>query len=140
MATQRYRAQRFGVEYKDPATVNPQLRYEAKKERLMKEPAFSLGFDIISSAEQAKRKERAERFQLSETSTNPIDNYRPDEEILLRAQRAEKYGIEYAPESAVLMDMDLFEERTEPKKEVVRRADAVYLYGKFLTELIKDTT
>lgn len=49
--------------------------------------------------------------------------------MVQKAQRAEKFGIEYAPESAVLMDMDLFEERHEPKKDVARRKDAVYLYG-----------
>lgn len=96
---------------------------------MKREPAFALGFDIFDTQEVTKRKERADRFQLTDTSANPIDNYRPDEEIVLKAKRAEKYSIEYAPDSAVMMDMDLFEERHEPEKEVARRTNAIYLYG-----------
>ena len=100
-----HRAERFGVAFRDPATsrTNPQLRYEGKKERLKREPQFALGFDVLGQKEQEKRRERAERFQLSSESANPIDNYKPDADLVLKAQRAEKYGIEYAPESAVLM-------------------------------------
>ena len=51
------RAERFGISFKDPANsrLNPQLRYEGKKERLKREPQVSLGFDVLGTDEREKR-------------------------------------------------------------------------------------
>jgi hypothetical protein len=75
-----------------------------------------------------KRKSRAERFNLSDAG--PELEYKPDEDIAAKTFRAQKFGMDYAPEEAVLMDMDLFEERREAARDVRRREEAVYLYGR----------
>ena len=49
------------------------------------------------------------------------------QEIVVRVQRAQRWGVEYEPEQAVMMDMDLFEERHEASHDLERRAETVYM-------------
>lgn len=47
-----------------------------------------------------------------------------------RRQRAERFGIDYqAPDETGLMDVDLYEERREAPTDVMRRLNAVHVYG-----------
>ncbi|GFR48894.1 hypothetical protein Agub_g10839, partial [Astrephomene gubernaculifera] len=127
------RAQRFGTEYHDPGRVRRDfgLMMEARRERLVRpDHRFTTGdLDLFSQEEQAKRAARAARFQLSAPLAPSVDAYRPDEELQARARRAAKFGVPYQPTDAVLMDMDLYEQRREVGSDVERRPNAIYLYG-----------
>jgi hypothetical protein len=53
------RAEKFGVEYKEPAEVRHDLRFEARKERMTRQ-GFATGIDIfrqavLSGAQQQKQ-------------------------------------------------------------------------------------
>ncbi|GAX84599.1 hypothetical protein CEUSTIGMA_g12020.t1 [Chlamydomonas eustigma] len=117
------RAERFGTSFVDP-TTRRDLVGEAKKERLKRE-GFVTGFDPFCHDEILKRLERAQRFDLEAT---PV-NYHPNSDIAAKNLRAKKFGVAYEATSAVLMDMDLFEERLDVDPSIERRPDAVYLYG-----------
>ncbi|KAG2451293.1 hypothetical protein HYH02_003899 [Chlamydomonas schloesseri] len=128
----RRRAEKFGTQYKDPGRVRKdfKLMMEARQERLKANHGFTTGnIDLFSEEEQQKRAARASRFQLAEPRAPALDRYRPDEELEARARRAAKFGVPYQPTEAVLMDMDLFEQRREVGSHVERRPEAIYLYG-----------
>ena len=51
-----------------------------------------------------RRRERAERFNLPDAAA--ALQYKPDDEIAAKDERAQKFGLkDYAPEKAVMMDM-----------------------------------
>lgn len=52
--------------------------------------------------EQEKRASRASRFN---TEPPAAYIYKPDDDIAAKTKRAEKWGVDYKPEEAVLMDM-----------------------------------
>ena len=56
--------------------------------------------------EQEKRRERADRFNIPD---DPSIDYKPEEDIAIKTARAHKFGVEYKPEDAVLMDMGRLE-------------------------------
>ncbi|KAG2435731.1 hypothetical protein HXX76_006928 [Chlamydomonas incerta] len=128
----RRRAEKFGTQYKDPGRVRKdfKLMMEARQERQKANHGFTTGdLDLFSEEEQQKRASRASRFQLAEPRAPALDRYRPDEELEARARRAAKFGVPYQPTEAVLMDMDLYEQRREVGSDVERRPEAIYLYG-----------
>ena len=49
-----------------------------------------------------KRRNRAARFNIPDA---PEPQYQPPDEVAAKARRALKFGIEYDPQSSVLMDM-----------------------------------
>eukprot|EP00798_Chlamydomonas_sp_ICE-L_P003692 gene3692-13760_t len=75
--------------------------------------------------EVEKRTSRAERFQISES----VLDYKPAEDEEAKKRRAAKFGTIYQPTEAALMDMDLFEDRREVPLEIVRREEAIHIYG-----------
>ncbi|KAI8464820.1 MAG: hypothetical protein J3K34DRAFT_525865 [Monoraphidium minutum] len=117
------RAERFGLGFRDPGQ-RKEFRMEARKERVAHE-GFVTGIDMFSEEERSKRAARAAKFGLERPE--PLQ-YAPDPLELKKAERGAKFGTGYHPESA-LMDMDLFEERTDAPADAPRRPDAVYLYG-----------
>ncbi|GLC70763.1 hypothetical protein PLESTF_001030700 [Pleodorina starrii] len=128
----RRRAERFGTSYKDPGRVRKDfsLMMEARKERMRASHGFTTGdLDVFSPEEREKRAARATRFRLEAPLAPSLDEYKPDEEMEARARRAVKFGVPYQPTDAVLMDMDLYEQRREVDKDVERRPDTIYLYG-----------
>ncbi|EFJ46016.1 hypothetical protein VOLCADRAFT_93817 [Volvox carteri f. nagariensis] len=84
---------------------------------------------VGQAEEREKRAARAARFGMEAPSATPLDAYKPDGEVEARARRAAKFGVPYQPADAVLMDMDLYEQRREVGKDVERRPNAIYLYG-----------
>lgn len=129
----RQRAEKFGVDFKEPGQRHDMrhvLRKEKAFERAEARPAgFTPGFDIYSEEEIARRRGRAERFQISDV----LQSYQPAvdvKEAARRKQRAEKFGTEYVPENAAsLMEVDLLEQKREVDASEVRRLEAVHLYG-----------
>ncbi|GIL52550.1 hypothetical protein Vafri_8387, partial [Volvox africanus] len=126
------RAERFGTTYVDPGRVRKDfgLMMEARKQRLRASHGFRTGdLDVFSPEEREKRAARAARFRLEGPLGPSVDAYKPDGDQEARARRAVKFGVPYQPTDAVLMDMDLYEQRREVGKEIERRPNAIYLYG-----------
>ncbi|GLI68096.1 hypothetical protein VaNZ11_012421 [Volvox africanus] len=126
------RAERFGTTYVDPGRVRKDfgLMMEARKQRLRASHGFKTGeLDVFSPEEREKRAARAARFRLEGPLVPSLDAYKPDGGLEARVRRAVKFGVPYQPTDAVLMDMDLYEQRREVGKEIERRPNAIYLYG-----------
>jgi hypothetical protein len=109
------RAERFGVQYVDPARARPDMRLEARRERNARS-GFVTGIDFFSAEEEQKRKARAAKFGLADDGgTNGIlvagggpllappkvdVHLDPDDdpaELARRRARAERFGVPLAP-------------------------------------------
>lgn len=125
----KIRAEKFGVEYKDPSHRR-EFRTVALKERAQsKGNGFATGFDIFSEEEMAKRSQRAERFGMPGSGLQWMPPQQEEDE-LKRKSRAERFGVEYQPpDETGLMDVDLHQERKDPLPDAERRPEAVHVYG-----------
>ena len=122
------RAEKFGVDYRDPGRRR-EFRDDARKERINPTQSLGTGFDLFTSEEVEKRQQRASRFNMPDTGLQWNPPEVPEDEEKKKA-RAERFGVEYqAPDADGLMDVDLFETRKEAPPEVPRRPEAVHIYG-----------
>lgn len=127
------RAEKFGVEYREPERRRD-LRHVVRKEKALERAAarpvgFTPGLDLYSQEEIERRRQRAARFQTEDS----LAAYQPavdPADIARRKKRAERFGTEFQPEDAAgLMDVDLLEQKREVAPEVARRREAIHLYG-----------
>ena len=92
------RAEKFGVEYVDPAESRV-YKQQALAERHA-DSGFSTGFDIFTKDEIEKRKQRAERFNLPEDAGLSWKGSEVVEDEEKKRQRAERFGTTYHPDAA----------------------------------------
>ena len=98
------RAEKFGVEYVEPAQRRD-LRLDARKERLTR-PTMGTGFDPFTEEEAAKRAQRAGRFGLPEGSGLAWKPPVVTEDEEKKRQRAARFGVDYQPKDGTgLMDV-----------------------------------
>eukprot|EP00889_Picochlorum_renovo_P007758 jgi/Picre1/34788/NNA_002254.t1 len=125
----RRRAEKFGVEYVDPATSKRrEFKHQLMAER-RSGSGFTTGFDLFTEEEAEKRQQRAARFNMPGVGLewNAADVVQDAEK---RRQRAERFGTTVEPQDhGGLMDVDLYEDRKEAPAEVERRPEAVHIYG-----------
>lgn len=130
----RLRAQKFGVEYKDPSTSRRDFKHQFKHQVIAEKRAgagFTTGFDLFTEEETEKRQQRAARFNMPTNGINWTGAEIAEDERK-RRQRAERFGTTVSPageENGGLMDVDLFEDRKEAPVEAERRLDVVHIYG-----------
>jgi hypothetical protein len=143
------RAERFGVEYVEPARARTDLRLEARRERIAKS-GFVTGIDFFSAEEEEKRRRRAAKFGLAPadeggngdaaaaTGVAALDPDDDPAELARRRARAERFGVPLAPPKPPqqrvgahdgVMDVDALEAPADPTPDAAPRPEAVYLYG-----------
>lgn len=122
------RAERFGVEYQEPATTRRELKHASRKERYTRQ-GFATGIDLFDEEEISKRHQRASRFGMASEGLQWAPPQMAEDEEK-KKQRAERFGVAYQPpDESGLMDVDLFEQRKDPGPEIERRLDALHIYG-----------
>mmetsp|Transcript_28228 Transcript_28228/g.53757 ORF Transcript_28228/g.53757 Transcript_28228/m.53757 type:complete len:380 (-) Transcript_28228:295-1434(-) len=121
------RAERFGLDYKEPRKNIILNRTELAMSRGTRD-GFVTGIDVFSEEERVKREKRAAKFggTLLGLTAEEVEKA---EKMRLRAER---FGpVEPAPPEDVAgsMDIDPLEARKEAQRDAAARMDAVYLYG-----------
>jgi hypothetical protein len=130
----RLRAQKFGVEYKDPSSSRRDFKHQFKSQVVAEQRAgagFTTGFDLFTVEEEEKRQQRAARFNMPTQGIQWAGGEVAEDERK-RRQRAERFGPTDEPageENGGLMDVDLFEDRKEAPVEAERRLEVVHIYG-----------
>ena len=130
----RLRAQKFGIEYKDPSTSRRDFKHQFKHQVIAEQRAgagFTTGFDLFTLEEKEKRQQRAARFNMPTTGIEWTGGDVAEDERK-RRQRAERFGTTGLPpaeDTGGLMDVDLFEDRKEAPVEAERRLEVVHIYG-----------
>lgn len=128
----RLRAQKFGVEYKDPSSSRRDFKHQFKNQVIAERRAgagFTTGFDLFTAEEIEKRQQRAARFNMPSSGIQWTGGEVAEDERK-RRQRAERFGTALpSQDDGGLMDVDLFEDRKEAPVEAERRLDVVHIYG-----------
>ncbi|MEW5301686.1 MAG: hypothetical protein WDW36_004529 [Sanguina aurantia] len=114
-----------GVQHADPRGT---VSYEEQSGSVTAAPArrdagggISTGLDLFTEEEVAKRRARADRFQVA---PNPALQYLPDEEDEVRRKRAERFAITVTPAASLSRHP-----RTDVGREEERRGDAIHVHG-----------
>lgn len=99
------RAEKFGVPYRDPGQRR-EFKDEVRRQKVTAaRSGFVTGFDLLTAEEQAKREQRAERFNMPSSGLQ-WQAPEPDEDIEKRKARAARFGVEYeAPDTTGLMEV-----------------------------------
>eukprot|EP00741_Cyanophora_paradoxa_P012883 tig00020629_g12439.t1 len=117
------RAEKFGVEFKEPKAdlfVPPKER----KKVVVRRHGFATGIDLMSEEEKAKREARAKKFNIELVEIKAITT---DPELEKRRQRASKFGPMRVEE---FMDVEaLAEQRKDWDLTVPRIWESVHVYG-----------